>query len=100
MIVCKLCGKQFSTWFRFGLHLRLDHDMTTHAYYDKFFKKALSKTVEKLGIVYTPVEIVDFINQSVRDILKKELQKLGDKNKLKPEGRTYTPQDCGVCALG
>ena len=28
------------------------------------------------------------------------LEKLGYKNKLKPEGRTYTPQDCGVCALG
>lgn len=49
--------------------------------YDKFFKKALSKTVEKLGIVYTPVEIVDFINQSVADILKKEFNRnLFDEN--------------------
>lgn len=49
--------------------------------YDKFFKKALSKTVDKLGIVYTPVEIVDFINQSVADILKKEFnRKLSDEN--------------------
>lgn len=49
--------------------------------YDKFFKKALSKTVEKLGIVYTPVEIVDFINQSVADVLKKEFgRKIGDEN--------------------
>jgi predicted helicase len=29
--------------------------------YDKFFATAFKKTVDKLGIVYTPVEIVDFI---------------------------------------
>ena len=40
--------------------------------YDKFFKTALPKTVGKLGIVYTPVEVVDFILPSVDDILKKE----------------------------
>lgn len=40
--------------------------------YDKFFKTALPKTVGKLGIVYTPVEVVDFILHSVDDILKKE----------------------------
>lgn len=40
--------------------------------YDKFFKLALPKTVGKLGIVYTPVEVVDFILNSVNDILKKE----------------------------
>lgn len=49
--------------------------------YDKFFKKALSKTVDKLGIVYTPVEIIDFINQSVADILRKEFHRsLSDEN--------------------
>ena len=49
--------------------------------YDKFFKKALSKTVEKLGIVYTPVEVVDFINQSVADVLYKEFgRRLSDEN--------------------
>ena len=40
--------------------------------YDKFFKTALPKTVGKLGIVYTPVEVVDFILHSVDDVLKKE----------------------------
>lgn len=40
--------------------------------YDKFFKVALPKEVEKLGIVYTPVEVVDFILNSVNDILQKE----------------------------
>jgi predicted helicase len=40
--------------------------------YEKFFKGAFPKTVEKLGIVYTPVECVDFIIHSVDDVLKKE----------------------------
>lgn len=49
--------------------------------YDKFFKKALPLTVEKLGIVYTPVEVVDFINKSVADVLKKEFKRdLSDEN--------------------
>jgi len=49
--------------------------------YDKFFKTALPKTVEKLGIVYTPIEIVDFILQSVSDVLKKEFNRtLSDEN--------------------
>lgn len=38
--------------------------------YDKFFRTAFPLTVEKLGIVYTPVEIVDFINRSVADVLQ------------------------------
>lgn len=40
--------------------------------YDKFFKTAFPKLVEKLGIVYSPVEVVDFIIYSVADILQKE----------------------------
>lgn len=49
--------------------------------YDKFFKTALPKVVEKLGIVYTPVEVVDFIINSVADILKKEFNReISDKN--------------------
>ena len=40
--------------------------------YEKFFKGAFPLTVDKLGIVYTPVECVDFIIHSVNDILKKE----------------------------
>ncbi|MFR1291544.1 MAG: hypothetical protein ACLSB7_04850 [Parabacteroides distasonis] len=40
--------------------------------YEKFFK-VLSETVDKLGIVYTPVECVDFIIHSVDDILRKNL---------------------------
>ena len=49
--------------------------------YDKFFKSALPKTVEKLGIVYTPVECVDFIIRSVNDVLKMEFgRSLSDEN--------------------
>ncbi|MBQ6298239.1 MAG: DEAD/DEAH box helicase [Selenomonadaceae bacterium] len=49
--------------------------------YDKFFKTALPMTVERLGIVYTPVEVVDFILRSVNDILQKNFGKtLSDRN--------------------
>lgn len=49
--------------------------------YDKFFKTAFPKMVEKLGIVYTPVEVVDFIIHSVNDVLKKEFGRtISDEN--------------------
>lgn len=40
--------------------------------YDKFFKVAFPKMVEQLGIVYTPIEVVDFMIHSINDILVKE----------------------------
>ena len=40
--------------------------------FDRFFKVAFPKQQDKLGIVYTPIEVVDFINHSVSDILKQE----------------------------
>lgn len=43
--------------------------------YEKFFKTALPKEVEKLGIVYTPTECVDFIIHSVEHLMKKEFGK-------------------------
>lgn len=49
--------------------------------YDKFFRNAFKEMTEKLGIVYTPVEVVDFIIHSVNDALQNEFgQTLGDKN--------------------
>lgn len=49
--------------------------------YEKFFKGAFPLTVEKLGIVYTPIECVDFIIHSVNDILKREFNSsLSDEN--------------------
>ena len=48
--------------------------------YDKFFRGAFPKMTEKLGIVYTPVEVVDFIIHSVAHILQTEFgQTLGSK---------------------
>lgn len=49
--------------------------------YDKFFKTAFPKMVERLGIVYTPVEVVDFIVHSVADVLQKEFgRSISDEN--------------------
>jgi predicted helicase len=49
--------------------------------YDKFFRTAFPKVTEKLGIVYTPVEVVDFIIHSVEDVLKKEFgRSMSDEN--------------------
>ncbi|MCY4195645.1 MAG: DEAD/DEAH box helicase family protein [Rhodobacteraceae bacterium] len=46
--------------------------------YDKFFRRAFPKTAQQLGIVYTPVEVVDFIIHSVNDVLREEFgQTLG-----------------------
>jgi predicted helicase len=47
--------------------------------YDKFFKSAFPRLSERLGIVYTPVEVVDFIVQSAAVALQREFGKsLGD----------------------
>jgi predicted helicase len=43
--------------------------------YDKFFRNAFPRMTERLGIVYTPVEVVDFIIHSVNDVLKQEFGK-------------------------
>lgn len=48
--------------------------------YDKFFRNAFPKMTERLGIVYTPVVVVDFIIHSVAHILQTEFgQSLGSK---------------------
>ena len=46
--------------------------------YDKFFRNAFPTLTQRLGIVYTPVEVVDFIIHSVNDVLKAQFgQTLG-----------------------
>src|SRR5690606_15028165 len=40
-----------------------------------FFRNAFPRMTERLGIVYTPVEVVDFILHSVNDVLKQEFGK-------------------------
>ena len=48
--------------------------------YDKFFRNAFPKMTERLGIVYTPVEVVDFILHSVDYLLRQEFgETLGSK---------------------
>ncbi|WP_424732696.1 type ISP restriction/modification enzyme [Helicobacter pylori] len=39
--------------------------------YNTFFKETFKKQSEKLGIVYTPIEVVDFILRATNGILKK-----------------------------
>lgn len=39
--------------------------------YENFFKQAFPKQAEALGVVYTPVEIVDFILRTVDDLSKR-----------------------------
>lgn len=38
--------------------------------YERFFKKALPKTADAFGIVYTPIPVVDFILRATNDALK------------------------------
>ncbi|MBR5188821.1 MAG: DEAD/DEAH box helicase, partial [Paludibacteraceae bacterium] len=52
--------------------------------YDKFFRTAFPKVVEQLGIVYTPVEVVDFIIHSVEHVLNAEF------------GRSFTDENVNV----
>ena len=40
--------------------------------YDRFFKNAFPLMTQKLGIVYTPVEVVDFIIHSVENVMQEE----------------------------
>lgn len=49
--------------------------------YDKFFRTGFKKTTEQMGIVFTPVEVVDFIIKSVDWALKEYLgRSLADEN--------------------
>lgn len=59
--------------------------------YDNFFNNAFKKESEKLGIVYTPIEVVDFIIHSVNYALKKHFGKeLKDKKVNILDGFTGT----------
>ena len=40
--------------------------------YEKFFKTAMKKDADRLGIVYTPIEVVDFILYSADEVLRGE----------------------------
>ena len=64
-----------------SVHLRASGIETTEGkqkivveLYDKFFRNAFPRITERLGIVYTPVEVVDFIIKSVEDVLQHEFK--------------------------
>ncbi len=81
--------KEADTLERFYASVRMRAEGITNAegkqkivveLYDKFFRNAFPKMTERLGIVYTPVEVVDFIIHSVNHILQTEFgQTLGSK---------------------
>jgi len=49
--------------------------------YERFFSYAFKSMTERLGIVYTPVEVVDFIIHSVEDVLRDEFEtSIAEKN--------------------
>ncbi|MDU0075875.1 MULTISPECIES: type ISP restriction/modification enzyme [Bacillus] len=43
--------------------------------YDKFFRTGFRSTTDRLGIVFTPIEVVDFIVKSIDNILEKHFAK-------------------------
>ncbi|MCU1676418.1 MAG: damage-inducible protein [Frankiales bacterium] len=62
-----------------------------HELYESFFITAFKKTADKLGVVYTPVEIVDFILASADGILRAEFdQSLSDEGVHVLDGFTGT----------
>lgn len=42
--------------------------------YERFFKNAFPMLTQRLGIIYTPIEIVDFIINSIEEILKDQFK--------------------------
>ncbi len=49
--------------------------------YEKFFRNAFPKLADRLGIVYTPIEVVDFMVKSVEEVLRGHFDcRLGDKD--------------------
>jgi len=63
------------------IHTAQEKQQIVNELYEKFFRIAVPKTVDRLGIVYTPVEVVDFILRSVDAVLKKNFGRgLSDKN--------------------
>ena len=57
--------------------------------YDRFFQSAFPLTTQRLGIVYTPVEVVDFIIHSTNDIFQCPTMLL--------EQHQIRPCECEVC---
>lgn len=58
-----------------GIEKAKDKQHIIKTLYEKFFDTAFSSTTKRLGIVFTPDEVVDFIVHSVDDVLKKHFGK-------------------------
>ena len=58
-----------------GIEKSEDKQKILTTLYEQFFKTAFEKTSKKMGIVFTPIEVVDFIIKSVDNILKTEFGK-------------------------
>ncbi|MEE6682155.1 DEAD/DEAH box helicase family protein [Pediococcus pentosaceus] len=58
-----------------GIEKSKDKQHIIKTLYEKFFDTAFSSTTKRLGIVFTPDEVVDFIVHSVDDVLKKHFGK-------------------------
>lgn len=43
--------------------------------YEEFFKKIINQDTDKIGILFTPIEIVDFMLHSVNEILQDEFER-------------------------
>lgn len=64
-----------------GIHVAAGKQKIVKELYDKFFNGAFPELSKRLGIVYTPVEVVDFIIASVQDVLRNEFgTSLGNRN--------------------
>ena len=58
-----------------SIHTHEGRQRVLYELYDKFFTNAFKRTAERLGIVYTPVEIVDFVLKSADDVLYANFRK-------------------------
>lgn len=75
IVSCETCGASFTSWRRSQGRQTLITEL-----YDRFFRNAFPVLTARLGIVYTPVEVVDFIIHSVNHVLKAQFgQTLGSK---------------------
>ncbi|BAW80540.1 DNA damage-inducible protein [Candidatus Nitrosoglobus terrae] len=64
-----------------GIHSAEGKQRIVIELYDKFFRNAFPRMTERLGIVYTPIEVVDFIIHSVEHVLNSEFNSsLAEKN--------------------
>ncbi len=55
-----------------GINTAAGRQTVIHDLYEQFFKKAFPKQAASFGVVYTPVEIVDFILRAADDVCRKE----------------------------